>query len=164
MLTAANFKFSVPDGAVYGYFSSAGLRTLELRDRDAAPPLLLHSAPNRAWGHALHGLLEHYFAGASVSFGDISLDLASGTPFQQIVWREAAKIPYGASATYGELARRIGNPRAARAVGAALGKNPVCIVVPCHRVLAVNGRIGGFSAGLHWKRRLLSLERIPCIE
>ena len=161
MLTAANFKFTLSEGFLYGYFSSTGLQTLELRDKDLAPPLLLHSAPNRTWGRTLHTLLENYAFGTPVSFKDIPLDLSAGTPFQQTVWRTAATIPFGTAMTYGDLARRIKKPEAARAVGTALGANPVCIVVPCHRVLAANGKLGGFSAGLHWKRFLLQLEGIP---
>jgi len=164
MLAAANFKFTVNDGALYGYFSSTGLQTLEFRDIDVAPPLLLHSAPNRTWGRILHNLFEIYFSGAAVSFKEIPLDLVSGTPFQQAVWRAATAIPYGECVSYGELAQRIGKPGAARAVGSALGANPVCLVVPCHRVLAANGNLGGFSAGLHWKRRLLNLEGISFTE
>ncbi len=160
MLAAANFKFTMPIGCLYGYFSSIGLRTLELRDKDAPAPLLLHSTPNRIWGRTLHTLLERYVSGEVVSFADIPLDLAAGTTFQQSVWYATAEIPYGDAATYGELAQRIGNPGAARAVGSALGANPVCIVVPCHRVLATKGNLGGFSAGLHWKRFLLGIEGI----
>lgn len=164
MLAAANFKFTVDDGALYGYFSSTGLQTLELRDVEVAPPMLLHSAPNRTWGRILHHLFESYFSGAVVSFREIPLDLGSGTPFQQAVWYAATAISYGEYVTYGELAQRIGKPGAARAVGTALGANPVCLVVPCHRVLAANGNLGGFSAGVHWKRRLLDLEGISFTE
>ena len=165
MLTAANFVFPLDEGAVDGFFSGHGLQALKLRDATAAAPVLLHSAPNRQWGRLLYTLLENYFAGMAVSFHDIPLDLAAGTVFQQAVWRAAATtIPHGAHATYGELARRIGKPGAARAVGTALGANPVSIVVPCHRVLAANNRLGGFSSGLHWKRRLLHLEHIPFFE
>jgi methylated-DNA-[protein]-cysteine S-methyltransferase len=160
MLAAANFKFSVNEGMLYGYFSAAGLQALELRDGDATPPLLLHSTPNPAWQHTLHQNLELYFSGAVVSFSDIPLDFRVGTPFQKRVWRNTASIPYGESISYGELARRLNKPGAAQAVGTALGKNPVCIVVPCHRVLAAENGLGGFSAGLHWKRRLLTLEGI----
>ncbi len=164
MLAAANFKFTMPIGFLYGYFSSTGLQTLELRDKDAPAPLLLHSTPNRIWGRSLHTLLERYVSGEVVSFVDIPLDLAAGTIFQQSVWCAAAETAYGTTVTYGELAQRIGNPAAARAVGTALGANPVCIVVPCHRVLAANHNLGGFSAGLHWKRFLLELEGIGFID
>jgi methylated-DNA-[protein]-cysteine S-methyltransferase len=85
--------------------------------------------------------------------------LTSGTPFQQKVWRAIAAIPCGATQTYGELARAIGHPNAARAVGSACGKNPIPLFIPCHRVLGSQG-LHGFSAGIPWKKRLLNLEEI----
>jgi len=81
-----------------------------------------------------------------------------GTPFQLAVWQELLNIPTGETITYGEMARRIGKPKAARAVGGALGANPVPWLVPCHRVIAAQGKIGGFSAGLQIKRALLASE------
>lgn len=81
-----------------------------------------------------------------------------GTPFQQKVWKELLKIPAGKTVSYGELARRIKKPKAARAVGAALGANPVPLLVPCHRVIAGDGGLGGFSGGLGVKKRLLTHE------
>ena len=88
------------------------------------------------------------------------LDLSAGTGFQQAVWRALMQIPYGATQTYGELALRIGNPDASRAVGTACGRNPVPVLVPCHRVVASGGKLGGFSAGLSWKRTLLNLKQV----
>jgi methylated-DNA-[protein]-cysteine S-methyltransferase len=82
----------------------------------------------------------------------------TGSAFDHAVWDAVAAIPYGATATYGEIARRIGNPAAARAVGAANGRNPVPLVIPCHRVVATGGKLGGYGGGLPLKRRLLSLE------
>ena len=82
-----------------------------------------------------------------------------GTAFQRQVWQAIAAIPAGETKTYGELARAIGNPGAVRAVGTACGRNPLPLFIPCHRVVAANGGIGGFSAGLPWKRLLLSIER-----
>jgi len=102
-------------------------------------------------------LLE-YFAGTRREF---NLTLApSGTDFQQQVWRGLRTIPYGTAWGYGDLARQIGKPGAARAVGQANGANPIPIVIPCHRVIAANGSIGGFSCGIPIKRQLLALERI----
>lgn len=85
------------------------------------------------------------------------LDLSSGTPFQISVWRELLKIPYGRVKTYGEIAENIGNSRAARAVGSAVGANPIPIIVPCHRVVATNG-FGGYSCGIEIKKKLLHIE------
>lgn len=100
--------------------------------------------------------LAEYFSGARTSF-DLPLRL-EGTAFQQSVWAELTKIDYGTTITYGELARRVGRPRGYRAVGQANGRNPVPIVVPCHRVVASDG-IGGYSAGVDTKRALLRIER-----
>ena len=101
--------------------------------------------------------LEEYFAGRRREF-TLPLDLR-GTPFQLAVWNGLAQIPYGTTCSYADLARQIGRPRAHRAVGAANGANPVPIVLPCHRVIASGGGIGGYSGGLETKRRLLAFEQ-----
>jgi len=101
--------------------------------------------------------LDAYFAGKR---RDFDLELApEGTPFQQRVWRELCAIPYGETISYGELARRIGRPGAFRAVGAANGRNPISIIVPCHRVIGSNGSLTGFGGGLDTKRALLDHEQ-----
>ncbi len=82
----------------------------------------------------------------------------AGTDFNQRVWQELARIPYGETRTYGQLARTIGRPKAARAVGTANGRNPIPIVLPCHRVVASGGKLGGYGGGLELKRKLLELE------
>ena len=94
---------------------------------------------------------------AAQNFSDSDV-LLVGTDFQHKVWRAMAKIPAGCMATYGDIAKRIGNPQAARAVGAACGANPVPYLVPCHRVVAANGGLGGFSGGLAIKKLLLQRE------
>jgi len=98
-----------------------------------------------------------YCKGHHVDFPD-DLDLSGATSFQRAVWQAARRIPYGQTRSYGWLAGQIGKPEAARAVGQALGKNPLPIIVPCHRVLAGDGGLGGFTGGLEMKRYLLSLE------
>jgi len=100
--------------------------------------------------------LAEYFAGERRTF-DLELD-PRGTPFQRRVWDEVAAIPYGRTTTYGELARRLGLPRAHRAVGAANGDNPLPIVVPCHRVVGSNGHLTGYAGGTGMKAFLLGLE------
>lgn len=100
--------------------------------------------------------LGEYFAGERTAF-DLPLRLA-GTPFQLEVWEALRAIPYGETTSYGELARRIGRPAAVRAVGLANGRNPVSIVVPCHRVIGSNGSLTGYGGGLDRKRHLLALE------
>ncbi|MCW3043178.1 MAG: ogt [Actinobacteria bacterium] len=100
--------------------------------------------------------IQEYFAGARTTF-DLPLDLG-GTPFQQKVWLELGSIPFGTTISYGEQARRVGRPQAARAVGAANGRNPVPIVLPCHRVIGSGGALTGFGGGLDTKRTLLRHE------
>lgn len=100
--------------------------------------------------------LGEYFSGARREF-DLPLD-TRGTPFQEAVWAEVARIPYGTTTTYGEVARRIGRPRAARAVGGANGANPLPIIIPCHRVIGAGGSLTGYGAGLAIKAALLQLE------
>ena len=100
--------------------------------------------------------LEEYFAGERREF---SVALApAGTAFQQRVWQALREIPYGGTISYLELARRVESPRGFRAVGQANGRNPLSIIVPCHRVIAADGSLGGYSGGLERKRRLLALE------
>lgn len=102
--------------------------------------------------------LEEYFNGKRFSF-DIPLD-PQGTEFQKQVWQQLLKIPYGKHITYGEQAQRLGRPKAARAVGAANGKNPIGIIIPCHRVIGASGHLTGFAGGLEMKKQLLTLEGI----
>lgn len=104
--------------------------------------------------------LQEYFAGKRRTF-DLPLRFG-GTPFQRRVWAELARIPYGETISYGELARRIANPRAVRAVGLANGRNPIAIVIPCHRVIGANGTLTGYGGGLPRKRQLLDLEAQFC--
>ena len=101
--------------------------------------------------------LEEYFAGKRASF-DLPLDLQAGTAFQQSVWRALLEIPRGQTTSYGELGRRIGKPEASRAVGAAVGRNPLSVVVPCHRVVGHGGALTGYAGGLERKSALLRLE------
>jgi methylated-DNA-[protein]-cysteine S-methyltransferase len=105
--------------------------------------------------------LEEYFAGRRRRF-DLPLSL-SGTDFQREVWRTLADIPYGTTVSYAELAAMVGRPNAYRAVGQANGANPLPIVLPCHRVVASGGRIGGYGGGLPMKRQLLALEGLSAI-
>jgi methylated-DNA-[protein]-cysteine S-methyltransferase len=100
--------------------------------------------------------LEAYFGGTLKDF-DLPLVL-NGTEFQLLVWRNLRKIPYGETVSYGQLARRIGSPDAARAVGLANGRNPIPIIIPCHRVIGSNGDLTGFGGGLPVKKKLLGLE------
>jgi methylated-DNA-[protein]-cysteine S-methyltransferase len=102
--------------------------------------------------------LEQYFAGKRTSF-DVALDLA-GTEFQVQAWRALCRIPFGKTISYGQQAANIKKPKAFRAVGSANGKNPIPIIVPCHRVVASDGSLGGYSLGLKMKKQLLALEGV----
>lgn len=101
--------------------------------------------------------LTVYFAGSG-KHPDVPLDWIFGTAFQRRVWTELCRIPLGTTVCYGDLARRLGLSQGARAVGQACGRNPTAIVVPCHRVVARNGSLGGYSGGIHIKKALLALE------
>lgn len=100
--------------------------------------------------------LDEYWTGERTDF-DMLLQ-PMGTPFQLKVWKALRTIPYGTTISYAELARRVGNPRAMRAVGRANGANPIAVIVPCHRVIAADGTLGGFGGGLSRKQKLLKLE------
>ncbi|MCF7823867.1 MAG: methylated-DNA--[protein]-cysteine S-methyltransferase [Candidatus Marinimicrobia bacterium] len=101
--------------------------------------------------------LNEYFANQRTDF-DLPL-IMQGTAFQKSVWDELLKIPYGRTVSYGELAERLDNPGAMRAVGAANGQNPIPIIIPCHRVIAADGSLGGYTGGLDIKHKLLELEQ-----
>lgn len=103
--------------------------------------------------------LGEYFRGSRESF-DLPLE-CQGTVFQQRVWNELKKIPFGRTWSYQELAERVGSPGAVRAVGSANGRNPVCIFIPCHRVVRLSGELGGYAGGLENKAYLLTLESAP---
>ena len=152
--------FSTSAGWVGVLGSSKGLRRLTLpqRSQDEAYLLLGREARDAQPSpfEDLSNRLIRYFDGDEVSFPD-ELDL-SGTPFELEVWRVVRLIPYGETQSYKWVAKMVGRPGAARAVGGALGRNPLPIIIPCHRVVASDGGLGGFGGGLEMKRHLLSLE------
>ena len=107
---------------------------------------------------AKHALIDYFRGGRAELKFPIDLDLEGCTPFQRDVWEATIRIPYGQLRSYGWIADEIGRPRAARAVGQALGANRLPIIIPCHRVVRFDGSLGGFSGGLHWKEELIELE------
>ena len=145
--------------------SARGLKELILPQpsaEGALAQLSLHQARANKDAERFDSLIKRlqvYFQGKPIAFPDI-LYLATGTPFQQRVWRTARSISYGQTQSYGWIARQMNQPLAFRAVGQALGKNPLPIIIPCHRVLASGGGLGGFSGGLETKKSLLRLEGI----
>lgn len=134
-----------------------GLRFLLFaRGRDKARPQPDWESDTRRLKEPVRQLTA-YFAGR---LRDFELPLApQGTAFQSAVWQQLQRIPYGETISYGELARRLGNPKAVRAVGLANGSNPIAIVIPCHRVIGSNGSLVGYGGGLPIKQALLALER-----
>lgn len=132
----------------------SGLYMTEHRHRPAEETV--GACDERAFGPVIDQL-NAYFQDELTEF-DLPLRLA-GTPFQRSVWHQLQQIPYGETRTYGELAKALGKPNASRAVGLANGKNPVSIIVPCHRVIGANGDMTGYGGGLDRKRRLLDFEQ-----
>jgi methylated-DNA-[protein]-cysteine S-methyltransferase len=147
-------RMDTPIGTLTLVASDAGLRAV-LFDGQLAPPGTV-AAPNPVLEAAAEQLRE-WFAGARTTF-DVPLDLDGATPFQRRAWRALADIPYGTTRSYGEQARVLGAPRAARAVGAANGRNPLPVVLPCHRLVGADGSLTGFAGGLDVKRALLAHE------
>ena len=153
------------DGQFIARYSEKGLAEMDFpkaRPAHRADRTLRRSVPANTvsrWHRATEAALKNILAGR-VAKNLPPLDLSGGTEFQQAVWRELRKISFGKTKSYGEVAQAIGKPRAVRAVGGACGANPVPVLVPCHRVLAAHGKIGGFGGGLDWKRRLLAREGV----
>jgi O-6-methylguanine DNA methyltransferase len=157
-------SISTRDGQFIAHYSDKGLARLDFppvrtprrgvrasqRDVPAIPTDTISH-----WHHATKAALKNILAGRAAK-NLPPLDLSGGTEFQQAVWRELRKISFGKTKSYGEIARAIGKAKAVRAVGGACGANPIPVLVPCHRVLAANNKLGGFSGGLNWKRALLA--------
>ncbi len=159
-MSLAYHDFDTPIGTLRIVGDDDGVERVDLPNSAASDPDPEWRARRRSLPgplqRAKRQLLE-YFDGAR---RDFDLPLApAGTPFQHRVWDELRRIPYGETISYGELARRIGRPTASRAVGAANGRNPLAIVVPCHRVIGADGTLTGYGGGLPVKETLLAHER-----
>lgn len=138
----------VSDGAAIVGCSFSNSSSAEAREAEPGEDVVLRRATKQ---------LAEYFSGERSSF---DLPLAPrGTEFQQRVWKQLSAIPFGETRTYGEIARKLGNPNAMRAVGAANGANPIAIIVPCHRVIGADGSLTGFGGGMERKKYLLGLEQ-----
>lgn len=147
-------QINSPVGLLYLVASEAGLKGL-YKSRQACP-LVRESQKNKFLQRGAKQL-ELYFKGRLKEFS-IPLDL-DGSPFQKSVWNTLRKIPYGQTRSYKDIAKKVGRPKAYRAVGTANGKNPLSIIIPCHRVIAADGSLGGYSGGLKMKTKLLKLEK-----
>ncbi len=148
-----------PLGPLRLCFTERGLSALEFAGKEA-PPLSDHDAPLphlKPLIEVAKQELRLYFAGTSTDFAALSLD-PRGTPFQLRVWQELRRIPWGQTISYKELARRVGSPKASRAVGQANAVNPIPLIIPCHRVINADGGLGGYSSGLDRKGWLLRHE------
>jgi methylated-DNA-[protein]-cysteine S-methyltransferase len=168
--TEARFELVIPTagGEFIARYSPRGLAELSFpqpgparRARPAVPHDLLQRISD--WHRLTSKALKIILAGRE-PLDWPPLDVSAGTDFQRQVWAALQRIPRGGTASYGELARAIGRPRAFRAVGAACGANPIAVIIPCHRALAANGRLGGFSGGLEWKRNLLAVEGVRLVK
>jgi len=147
-----------PAGPITVWVSNKGVRRVEF----GGLPTDAHVQSPEAWPPTLAravGQLRDYFAGSRRAF-DLPLDLDAVTDFQREVYAELLKVPYGRLTTYGALAQTIGRPELARAIGQAVGANPIPIIIPCHRVVAAEHRLGGFSGGLAAKVALLRVENV----
>lgn len=144
------------DGAFLVRYSPRGLAELRFPDQDAR---IFHDAPDHDC-HALTAAAVQAILRGEAPRELPPLDLSGHTAFRIRVWKELRRIPPGGSATYSEIAIRLGDRNATRAVGGACGANPIPLIIPCHRVLAAGRKLGGFSGGLHWKRKLLAVEGI----
>lgn len=162
--------FATPLGPVGVAWSDVGLTRLQLPERDpdaterrlrGRSPTAAQDAPPAPIKHAITQL-QSYLAGERVDFATLGLDVTGIGAFHSQIYDVARRIPWGETTTYGALAQRVGSPGAARAVGQAMGSNPVPIIIPCHRVLASGRKMGGFSAfgGINTKQRLLALEGV----
>ena len=165
-------SLATPDGEFVARYSTRGLAGLDFpvngradlpvgQDARQRVPTRQNDvpAPIRNWHRATESALKISLAGRKPK-NLPPLDLSAGTEFQQKVWNTLRKISAGQTKSYGEVAQAIGKPKAVRAVGGACGANPIPVLVPCHRVLAARGKIGGFGGGLDWKRRLLARESV----
>ena len=149
-------EISTPIGALRLAGDEEGLREIAFGRAARTAPIPSGQATSRAPFRDVIEQLEEYFAGRRTRF---QVRLAPrGTPFQLRVWSLLREIPYGETTTYGEIARRLGNPNACRAVGAANGRNPIPVIIPCHRVVGTDGSLTGFGGGLAIKDALLALE------
>ncbi|SPY33710.1 methylated-DNA--[protein]-cysteine S-methyltransferase [Pasteurella canis] len=155
--------FEAPVGRLLMLSQDNKLTNLDFELEQIAPNPTWIFDENRPLFIQVKQALARYFAGEPENFVDIPI-APKGTDFQQQVWQALLQIPYGQTFTYGELAQLINHPKAMRAVGGAVGRNPISIIIPCHRILGKNRSLTGFGGGLPTKRHLLQLEHIAYID
>lgn len=154
-------EFSSAQGNVYLAATTRGLAGMWFTDQRHLPDVSaweqVENASQQRVLKETQRQLQAYFAGQLRQF-DIPLDLSAGTAFQQSVWQALLAIPFGKTTSYGTLSISIGKPLAVRAVGTAIGRNPIGVIVPCHRVIGADGSLTGYAGGLHRKEAFLKLE------
>lgn len=158
-------RFRISSNIWTSTFSESGLMGLWFPGRFPTDVLPHSQSPPikhiQTWEKITRQWVKDYLQGKNPEIQSAPpLDLQQGTPFQQSVWKAMLSIPYGMTLSYGDIAQKIGNPKAVRATGGACGANPIPLIIPCHRVLAANHKLGGFSGGIDWKPKLLALEGI----
>ena len=155
---SAQCRIDTPLGPMTAAATPAGLAGLWFDDQAHHPgPLPAPLQPEQRWLQAAHRALKRYFGGQTDALQGLKLDL-HGTPFQRAVWQALQAIPGGQTSTYAQIAVQAGSPAAVRAAGAAIGRNPVSVLVPCHRVVGASGALTGYAGGLARKRGLLEHE------
>ena len=147
-----------PLGKFRVQFTALGLARLQF-PKTKVEPITGSIEPQKNWLRQTTATLKNMLAGRAPE-NLPPLDLSAGTTFQQQTWRSLLCIPAGRTCGYGELARAIHRPKAARAIGSACGANPIPVLIPCHRVIGANGSLIGFSGGMDWKVKLLEIERV----
>ena len=150
-----DLKMQSQIGTIYIQASPKGLRSVFFEKPEHSAPST-HAQASKIAQEA-EKQLNQYFKGQRSNF-DLPLDLV-GTEFQKKVWKQLMLIPYGQTVSYKDIAHRLSDPNASRAVGTANGKNPICIIIPCHRVITSSGELGGYSGGLQRKKDLLKIEQ-----
>lgn len=145
------------DGTFVAYYSDKGLAQLDFPNGKQPKSAELTSPEMKRWHKLTASAIDEVINGKPVTSVP-PLDLSSGTDFQREIWAALRKISCGKTKTYSEIAAAVGRPKGARAAGSACGANPIPLLIPCHRVLATGGKLGGFSSGLDWKRKLLQRE------
>jgi methylated-DNA-[protein]-cysteine S-methyltransferase len=161
MTTTLTTTIDSPIGPLLLSASQGALTGVQMQNQRHFRGLPEGAVHDDAWFADIVTQLNAYFRGELRDF-DVPLDLV-GTDFQRRVWTQLQAIPYGETISYGELATRVGNANASRAVGLANGKNPVSIIVPCHRVIGADGSMTGYGGGLERKTWLLAHEKAPCV-
>ncbi len=150
-------SFNSKFGTIYICANVNGISYLGWEDQNRPAPTPSCDLRVKSYLASAQDELIEYFAGSRKEFS-LPISLERGTDFQKKVWAELLKIPYGQVSNYSDIAQKVGSPKAVQAVGSANGKNPICLIVPCHRVIAKSGELSGYVAGANIKEALLNLE------